>query len=220
MPLGLFLKERYHVAYGLTRKNVSLDVEKHSGTFTLHDEKACAKCRNTDGCNHETLVIKSDSGEEIYVVDFEKFASQFSGTTAEFGETCDYLMYSNRVRQVAFCDLSCSCRKYVEPNQGIYSMGKRAKASSQMTNSMLRLTEADDLLKLNIISASRKRFIFGWREPDMAPADLPEEAMLGFIKTPDSTESTLISQQNAKELNFEFIQVKYPEPYLWDFDIF
>ncbi len=99
-------------------------------------------------------------------------------------------------------------------------MGKRAKAFSQMTNSMLRLTEADDLLKLNIISASRKRFIFGWREPDMAPADLPEEAMLGFIKTPDSTESTLISQQNAKELNFEFIQVKYPEPYLWDFDIF
>ena len=202
MPLGLFLKERYHVAYGLTRKNVSLDVEKHSGTFTLHDEKACAKCRNTDGCNHETLVIKSDSGEEIYVVDFEKFASQFSDTTAKF------------------CDLSCSCRKYVEPNQGIYSMGKRAKAFSQMTNSMLKLTEADDLLKLNIISASRKRFIFGWREPDMAPADLPEEAMLEFIETPDSTESTLISQQNAKELNFEFIQVKYPEPYLWDFDIF
>ncbi|MBD5351259.1 MAG: hypothetical protein HDR86_00325 [Bacteroides sp.] len=209
--LKTLLESHFHKAYGLTRAQVNVNSQVCCGTFSLSDPKACELCDSNATCNHQTLLISSD--EPVQIINLEEFARQFDGTKAEFeGGVCDFLLFSAINTQMALCDLSCSSAAYVEPNHGKYPEGKRAKALSQMKNSLNKLLYADVLFELKILSNSRKRLIFSWREPQVDVIDPAEQTMMDFITTPDSDEEML----TAEEHGFEFVQIKYPKIYRWE----
>jgi len=216
MLLSVYLQQRFPKAYGLTRANIAYNERTYNnGVFALCDPVACGRCPNAGGCNHETLIVSSSG--PVTVVDFEDFAKQFAGTAAEFvGGCCDYLLYSEDMRQVVFCDLTCSTSDYVNPNTGKYPQGKRAKVFAQLRNSMMKLFEADDLLKLYLLSATCRRLVFGWRDTGAPAADDAEAQMMAFVTTPSSETEQLRSLQYAAGHSFEFVQIKYDTPYGWD----
>lgn len=217
MSLSLLLQQAFPFASDKAEPR-EITERVYSGTFSLNDPKACGSCHTPDICNHETLRIKSDS--EVHIIDFEDhIRNSKKGNATSEGGVCDYLLYSEGITQIALCDLTCSSGKYVEANEGVYPEGKRMKAFSQMQNSLIRILDTDSLLEIRLLSASRKRLLFGWREPEVAPADKAEQAMVGFGMTPASEETVLASLQYKAGHEFEFIQVKYPQPYLWDFEI-
>ena len=98
-------------------------------------------------------------------MDFEKYVNQFDNTVAAMRDRCDYLLVdaTDEHNKIAFCDLTCSEEKYVNPNDGKYPLGKRAKASSQMRKSLASL-----LILLSSVNRQTKRIIrFTTKVPEM-----------------------------------------------------
>ena len=120
--------------------------------------------------------------------------------------------------KIAFCDLTCSEEKYVNPNDGKYPLGKRAKASSQMRKSLERLL-LDPLMAHYILTFPEKICLFGWRDydaPDVTPlrGDAARN-MLAFMRTPSANSRILAKEISVIGHNFSFVQVKYPSVYKW-----
>lgn len=215
MSLLHFLEQRYPAAFNLAP--VACKHKSEIGKFSLYDPKACKSCLNPADCDHINLYIQSK--EAVTIVDFEDFADKFDKTEAAFiGGKCDLLLFSEETRQIALCDLTCSKEEFVKPNAGKYPQGKQAKAFQQMSNSLHKLVDADILLKLNIITNSRKSLIFGWRDPEITPMDKAEKSMSDFGLTPASEQPVIISLQRT-DFDFTFIQVKYPATFIWDINI-
>ena len=111
---------------------------------------------------------------------------------------------------MAFCELTCSDRKYVE-GEG----GKRAKVIRQMEDALESLLAVDEFSKY-ILAFRDKVFLFGWREyamPDIEPErNNPLANMEAFCRTP-SAMSGMLEYQPYK--GFAFIQIKYPTAYQW-----
>ena len=219
MSISEFLEKRLPQARRYPPgRTVHINEDVRSGIFTLNDDIACDKCKNS-ACNKENLIINSGDAL-IHIIDFEKYVAQFAGTAAELtGGRCDYLLYDEDREEtpskIALCDLTCSETKHIEPNNGKYPEGKRAKAFNQMRNSLECLLESEQLLRLSILSKSIRQLIFGWRERGGDVADLAEANMLDFAMNPSLSEPLLRSQQYASKYRFEFIQVKYNENYIW-----
>lgn len=108
--------------------------------------------------------------------------------------------------------------KYVNPNDGKYPLGKRAKASAQMKKSLERLL-LDPLMAHYILTFPEKICLFGWRDyyaPDVTPlrGDAARN-MLAFMRTPSANSGTLAKEISIIGHNFRFVQVKYPSEYKW-----
>lgn len=218
------LKILYPAHYGLATDNVHVDYSLKSGVVELSDAKACEECLQRrperDGCNKTNLIINA-STIPIGVVEFEAYIEQFDNTVAEVKDRCDYIFVDGTAnhRKIAFCDLTCSKEKYVEPNEGMYPLGKRAKATSQMKKSMECLLQ-EPLLQNFIMTFPEKVCLFGWRDYDVPDDTTPKRRnaqrnMQAFIKTPSSKSKTLSTQVKVLNHGFNFVQVKYPTVYQW-----
>ena len=180
------LKILYPAHHGLATDNVHVDYSLKSGIVELSDAKACEECLQRrperDVCNKTNLIINA-STTPIVVVEFEAYIKQFDNTVAEVKDRCDYIFVDGTAnhRKIAFCDLTCSKEKYVEPNEGMYPLGKRAKATSQMEKSMECLLQ-EPLLQNFIVTFPEKVCLFGWRDyPDfviVSPKNLRQRVLL------------------------------------------
>lgn len=218
------LKILYPAHYGLATDNVHVDYSLKSGLVELYDAKACDACLQRrperNGCNKTNLIINA-STTPIGVVEFEAYIEQFDNTVAKVADRCDYIFVDGTAdhRKIAFCDLTCSKEKYVEPNEGMYPLGKRAKATSQMEKSMECLLQ-EPLLKNFIVTFPEKVCLFGWRDYDVPDNTTPKRGnalrnMQAFINTPSSKSKTLSTQVKVLGHGFNFVQVKYPTVYQW-----
>lgn len=204
-----------------TDRQIAFPVRIFKEDFSLNDNKVCFECRSKDSmfadCNQRVLEISAH--KEVHVLNFEQFINQFDGTPAAIiGDRCDYILYDEQ--KIAFCDVSCSSRKWVEPNNGKYPQGKRAKVYEQMKNSLNTLLTVT-LLDTKILSFTFKDAIFGWRERDNYGEE--DQAMLNmmlFSKTPSSQEKVLHTEVYAMGHNFSFVEVEYPQHYIWDENIY
>lgn len=225
--IDLLLRRRLPSEYGLNADDVEVQSSVMSGIFTLSDSKSCRSCHEnplredrTD-CNEE--VLKIDAGvNAVTVVAFEEYISQYEHSEADIKERCDYLMVDDTEghRKIAFCDLTCSDVKWVEPNGGRYPEGKRAKAVSQMLKSMEVLL-AEPLMCQYILTFADKVCLFGWRDygssPRIAIARRGDamQNMQAFLSTPSSMARQMTSYQKIGKHDFKFVQIKYPREYIW-----
>lgn len=220
------LKESYPSYWDFDRGIVSLSVTHHVQSFVLSDMKACRSCHQSrperSRCNEEVLKVELN-GEDVAVVDFEMYAGQFDNTPLAIKSRCDYLLADGDIGshvKIAFCDLTCSDSKYVEPNNGRYVLGKRAKAREQMKSSINALLRVP-LVAHYILTFPKKVGLFGWRDYEncgMLNSSIhrsARESMSVFMKTPTSQANLLQSTVEIMDHDFHFVQVKYPMSYEW-----
>lgn len=223
MSIDQLLRQRFPYELLLNPQTVRLEMEVHSSDFTLSDSKACDECQalperiNRQNCNRETLKIKVEN-DWVTVVNLECYLEQFHG----FREKCDYLLLddTDNHRKICFCDLTCSAEKWVAPNEGKYSIGKRAKAKNQMLHSLEYLLQ-EYLLAHFILTFATKECVFGWRDYEV-PAVPPRPSrndvlgnMQSFSRTPSSMASQIRTHEHLMEHEFTFVQIKYPNEYKW-----
>ena len=217
------LQVDYPQEYGIDPKGVAVNITTRVGLVELSDSRACDDCQKLrpqrNHCNRVNLRVDT-STIPIKVVDFEKYINQFDGTVAAMRDRCDYLLVDASLEhvKVAFCDLTCSEEKYVNPNDGKYTMGKRAKASEQMRRSLEYLMRVPPLAHY-LLTFPKKVCLFGWRDysvPDVTPQrGNAVRNMLAFMKTPSSKSGTLTKAVPIVGHGFSFVQVKYPAVHQW-----
>ena len=219
--LEKWLKDRFPAYHSIKQDKVRLFIVRHSDSFSLKDDTACFLCQDKECCDRKVLNIEVKVDDIVTVVDFERYLSQPCFKNVRFSERCDYLMVddSEDHRKIVFCDLTCSVEKYVNPNGGKYTLGKRAKAYSQMEKSYKALRE-ELVFEQWMLTFAEKEAVFGWREhittvsktgKDEYPD--PKTSMRKFCLTPSSTAKTLSS--NIADGALKFVQVKYPSAYIW-----
>lgn len=217
------LAQRFPTEYGLNPNTITLPLEVKKGSFILSDSKACTACKasrtNRGACDEENLNIRSSV--DVAVLEFESYIQQFKKTSLSIKGVCDYLLFdeSNNHRKIAFCDLTCSDEKWVNPNTGRYPEGKRAKVKSQMLDSLEYLL-TEDLLKVAILTFADKVCLFGWRDFDNPAVNtvVPvhnnvRKNMQVFGRTPSSMAKQLTFEKTILGHGFSFVQVKYPSVY-------
>lgn len=216
-----WLKDRFPAQFNIEPNIVQLQAENYSNSFSLNDDKACLSCRDKEYCDRKALNVEVKQGDVVTVVDFEDYLSQSCFKKAGFSERCDFLMVddSENHHKIAFCDLTCSVEKYVNPNDGKYSLGKRAKAYSQMEKSYKALRE-EPVFEQWMLTFAEKEAVFGWREHITTVSKTgndehsdPKTSMRKFCLTPSSIAKTLSS--NIADGALKFVQVKYPSAYIW-----
>ena len=218
------LQVHYPQEYGIDSGGVVVDVATYSGVVELSDTKACDGCQvlrpQRNQCDRVNLRVDT-SAQHIEIVDFEKYANQFDNTVAAMKDRCDYILVDASAghNKIAFCDLTCSEEKYVNPNDGKYPLGKRAKAAAQMRKSLECLLK-EPLFAHYILTFPEKVCLFGWREYAF-PADVTPKRgnaarnMLAFMSTPSAKSGTLSQAMPVVGHGFKFVQVKYPTVYQW-----
>ncbi len=207
------------------RLAADIDVERHDSDFALNDVKACADClinhrndRPTFVCNCETMKVHPLNPVAVYPLD--RWMNTFPERYRRNLPNCDYIfadaenIYASR--KIAFCDLTCSLSKYVEPGGSTkYPEGKRNHALRQMS-SMAEWLMKNPMLHHHISTATDRRYIFGVRYTDPYPGvDPAATSMRTFGKTPASLASTLTTTQSLNGIPFSFVEIRYPAPLVW-----
>lgn len=214
------LQQALPMELGIMPSNFQCTPMARKGLFHLSDAKTCKKCK-TDyperrACNEQTLIVSTTT--PIDVLDFESYISQWDNTTAKVVRRCDYLMWNdvNGIRKVVFCDITCSVSEHVDPNPNDkHPEGKRQYSYIQMQESLDALMRIF-VLEQYLLTATEKVFLFGWREPDISAQvqDDAEDAMASLILD-TAIEDAAAFKQPATYHGFDFVQVKYPNPYEW-----
>ncbi len=198
----------------------------YSDNFVLTDKKSCVPAKKLhlskcDKCEEDVLCV--DIETPIHVLDFEAFMKQFDKSKAAFkGKRCDFMLYDineglERPR-IVFCELSCINALYVEPNNGIYADGKRARAYKQIKNSIENLLDVSSL-KEAILNYPSKVGLFGWREEQYGNVnDEAVDNMSLFLMTPSEITPLLYNDFYVIGHNFTFVQIKYPTHFEWKRD--
>ena len=185
---------------------------ERNGSFTLSDSKTCRQPRRTEpcpaNCNQEILCIHTS--EPLTVVGFDNWQQDASDSA------CDYLIFDSGAakKKFAFCELTCSKERYVEPREG--SSGKRAKAYSQMMETWRLISESENpIFKAQVLNYVDKIGIFGWRDRNIGNPTMATRSMRGFTRTPSSAVGILKFPNYEFGESFDFIQVKYPHEFNW-----
>lgn len=221
------LQKAFPLYYGINPQEVEVPLYRICAPFSETDSKSCTRCQQLpervcrNECNKEILKV-NNSGREIAVVRFEEYIEQFVGTTANIKDRCDLLMTETGVvhEKVVFCDLCCYEEKYVEPNKGKYSGGKRAKARQQMLKSIEVLIQ-ESTTAVNLLTYPQKVCLFAWRDYDVP--DTPVLASRGDARVNMQVFGCVVSNMTAQTTShhsimghgFTFMQVKYPSQYVW-----
>ena len=194
----------------------SRDILNHafeaSGTFSLYDERTCSQPRLRESCptdcNRKILNIVSD--EPLTIVSFDEWQTENPESK------CDYLVFNSGEdkKQFAFCELTCTVEKYVEPDGD--KIGKRAKAFSQMAETWRLISESENpIFHADILRYRKKIGIFGWRDRENRNTTGAMRSMNTFTRTPSSKVGISRFSDYAFGDNFDFIQVKYPYAFHW-----
>ncbi len=207
-----WFSEKYKTYHNVNRQT---DVDLNTLPPALHflyDKKACNNCTNEHRiCGEQQCVLKFQNNESVDVVNIENFLLQFDGLkTASLKEKCDLMFFDNE-NKVAFCDMSCTQSKYVEPYlcQGEIKCGKRAKAYSQIESVIGKFMEVP-ALKAYIDNMNEKVGLFALREKDVIVASEVEKNMQVFKMSPANNEM-FVDMKNG----FRFAVIKYPTIYHW-----
>lgn len=218
------LKEVFSLKMNSKQRNIDVDVEEKTEPFVLSDANSCNICNEnpktkyrTD-CNREILKI-NNSEVPLIIVNYEKYISQFNISTGK----CDYIITErgNLHEKIVFCELTCSNEIYVEPNDGIYPEGKRAKARKQMTESIKHFVSQQGVIEQYILTFPEKICIFGWRDYEATNNSNDEEVkrnlgnMQIFKKISDKITQDVQIEDNIMNHGFKFVQIKYPTEYKW-----
>lgn len=221
------LRDAFPVQYGLTIGSVNVPIRRYNTPFACSDENSCSSCHanpdraNRTNCNEEILKV-NNNGKEIAVVEFEKYITQFENTSANVKDRCDLLMSDSGMEhnKIVFCDLCCYEEKFVEPNEGKYPMGKRAKARQQMDRSIEVLLE-ESTTAVNLLTYPEKVCLFAWRDYDVPDTHVAAQrrnaranVQVFGASVSNLAEQTTTHQQRMGH-NFTFMQVKYPSVYNW-----
>lgn len=206
--------------FGITPSDFHCNTEVRKGQFSLTDSAACQKCKlsfpERANCDEKTLTVHAE--KPIELVNFESYISQWDNTPAKRSRRCDYIMWENAIgsRKVVFCDITCSVSAHVDPNPNDkHPEGKRQYAYGQMRDS-LDVLLGIMVLEQYLLTATKKVFLFGWRDPDciIPPQDKVEESMNPFMVQTAIHDAESFTQP-AAYYGFDFVQVKYPFPYEW-----
>ena len=186
--------------------------------FLLGDNKACVdqKCIEVKNCDHMVINVKTNT--PVAVLEFEVFVNQFGTTMNSMkGDRCDFMLYDPTEAKSRFilCELTCGNVQYIEPNTGRYPEGKRARAYSQIKNSLEHLLTIP-VLDHNILTYASHQGVFGWREKVEQIDDKVLKSLSEFSDTPSSREPILYTQDFVLGHGFVFIQVKYPTELNWN----
>ncbi len=221
------LKKIFPVQYGLPIDSVVVPIRRYNSPFTCSDEKSCVSCLSNPEreyrreCNKEILKV-NNNGTEIAVIEFEKYIAQFEKTTANVKDRCDLIMSDGGMehKKIVFCDLCCYEEMYVEPNNGKYPMGKRAKSRQQMESSIEVLLQ-ESTTAVNLLTYPEKVCLFAWRDydvPDTHVAAQPRNARANVQAFRTSISNLAVQKTTHQQCmghNFTFMQVKYPSVYNW-----
>ncbi len=188
------------------------------GTSAFYDNKACSECeaQRRRVCGAKEVLRLLNHNCHIFKVELEKFFNQFDGLTlSSLKDKCDLMLYDQDKNHLAFCELTCTQSKYLEPydNSKGRHEGKRAKAYKQLKSSIDKLATVP-----NIASAmneyNNRTALFAVRCKD----DTEQENSLELINIRKFTALTDSIQQDAKSdigNGFSFEIVKYPSIYQW-----
>lgn len=189
-----------------------------SGESVFYDNRACAGCneRKTGICTKEEI-LKVSHKSPLTKVDLEKFFNQFEGRVlSSLKDKCDLLLYdSEKKRRIAFCELTCSQRRYVEPYDDTAGShpGKRAKAWKQLKSSIDKLATVPDIASA-MDRYGHKSAIFAVRYKDSfeRKSSMQISYMLKFIELPNN-----IQRGTSADIGngFLFEVIKYPTIYRW-----
>jgi len=196
-----------------------------TGDFILTDPKACLNCniisrqpQSYSSCNQVVMKVHSDN--TVIVLNMNSLFEQLPQKITTGLKSCDFIISDDEEvmtsRRIAFCDLTCSEEKYINPGgSDKYPNGKREYAVTQMLSTSDFLSK-DPLFKAHLHSATSRRLIFGIRDKTNQPINRAAKAIRGFINsTPSSGSLSLTTIQHINNLRFEFIEVRYPFPLKW-----
>jgi hypothetical protein len=218
------LKETFSLKENSKPKEINVDIEEKTVPFVLSDTKSCSICqgnpKNKDrsDCNREILKI-NNNGIKLNIVNYEKYINQFNLDTNK----CDYIITeSGKIHEkIVFCELTCSNEVYVEPNEGIYPEGKRARARKQLTESLKHFVLQQKITEQYLLTFPKKICIFGWRDYEAIKNTIDNEINRNLENMQIfKTMSNLISNdiqisEEIMDYGFKFIQIKYPTEYNW-----
>lgn len=167
--IDIILGSIFAIEAGIDSKDFTVPIEQKDSPFTLTDIKSCLACHqmptrvDRKDCNEEILKI-NNNGVVIDVVRFEQFINQFA--ELKDYQRCDLVMADSgdEHKKIVFCDLCCYEEKYVEPNNGAYPEGKRAKARQQMKQSVKLLISNSSTTAVNLFTYAEKVCLFAWRD--------------------------------------------------------
>ena len=176
--IEFFLKETVPQYFGINPNDVIVSIIRKDTPFTEVDAKACddasQKRYNKEGtfnkyesicsnCDHVVLKV-DNNGQEITVVNVEKYINSLPAKVSEGNKRCDLLM-TNGVShdKIVFCDLCCYDEKFIEPNDSaLMPEGKRAFARQQMEQSVEFFLNVD-VLNQHILTYPTKVCLFAYR---------------------------------------------------------
>lgn len=205
--------------YGST-KTVKVISEQKRGVFERADDKACADCQTHSSSFFEDCdqkVLRCDAGEqEVEVIELERFVENYNSLKKLRPKcVCDLLMVGDD--EVVFCDLACYNPKYlksfVKPD-GTKQLGKRLTVWLQINNSIKKLTGVPEIAD-EILSKSKRVGLFAYRRKEKRVVDLADStALVGMRSLIDRTKD---ADTNIGDLDygFLFMEVVYPETYIW-----
>lgn len=198
--------------------DISPYVQTAVGEFSLTDVKACNESKSLDicrpDCNQAILTIFAPSYVTIVNYDSWRLNNHQSQN-----EKCDYIIFDSELNKnkFAFCELTCSREQYVNRDDTHSKIGKRAKAFSQMRNSLKEIVEnPNPTCGVDILQYKEKVGLFGWRERNVCGKNPVIESLKGFIATPGSLANIKAYPEYIFGKSFTFIQVKYPAIYHWE----
>lgn len=210
-------KEKYKEHYGGTRKVIVEKSLLDAGISSFRDSKACSECKQQgkDCCEtEENLRISHNCS--ITKVELEKFFTQFDGTSrSSLKDKCDILLFDDKGHRIAFCEMTCSQNKYIEPydNSKGHQVGKRAKAYQQLKSSIDKLAKVPDIASsMNRYDHRTALFAVRHKDSNNQKESFEISNVNKFIIFPKSI------QANAKSdigNGFSFEVVEYPTIYQW-----
>lgn len=210
-------------AYGLQRENVSLETKTFTGDAVLNDRCSTCATKKKHPCNEQNMLFNAGKSV-VTLLMHEEYINQFNGTQLGSGRKCDFILLddSENKYKIAFCDLTCSLARNVEPDREREKLpeGKRAKVIIQLQGSVHRLTSKEET-KSYLESFQHRHCIFGWRDPfdtnvTITPQRGDVEANMLFLSIATSgLEPVLLHQESIDGVDFVFYQVKYPAVYNW-----
>ena len=192
--------------------------------FALNDEKACWRCISqytSDGhpfqCSYE--VLKVHPLKPIAVCSLDAWLNTFPPKKLVGFKNCDYIFTDARdeyaYKKVAFCDITCSDSKYVKPGGSVvYPEGKRAYMLKQM-ESVATWMLNDDVLYHSVATATHRQLVFGIRYTDKPVVSKTAMSLRSFTQTPSSSAKILTTTQFIGKVEFDVVEVTYPNPFVW-----
>lgn len=208
-------EKKYKEYYGASRNVVVENSLLDAGISSLRDSKACSECKQQGkNCCETEEILRISHNYSITKVELEKFFTQFDGTRrSSLKDKCDILLFDDKDHRIAFCEMTCSQSKYIEPyeNSKGHQVGKRAKAHKQLKSSIDKLASVPDIAS-SMNRYNHRTALFAVRHKGSNNQSSEISNVNKFIIFPKSIQTDAKSDIGN---GFSFEVVEYPNIYQW-----